>query len=490
MSVFDWLTTASSNGNADATINFQENQAPSTVNDSARALMARVAYWVKMFSGNNTQGGSSNAYTITTGESLSAYAANMRFLWTPNADSTGASTLNVDAIGAKKVYLPTGVQAGSGDIESNSVYDVVYQTALDSAAGGFKIVGTGGSGDLKAANNLSDLASASTSRTNLGLGTSATVDTGTSGATIPLLNGTNTWSATQTIENTQPFLKFSETGVTADNGLWRFNANGEAFYLQTVNDAQSSAGNALAIQRTGTTVDSIALTATAVTINAGTAWHSANDGAGSGLDADTVDGVEASAFAILSGSNIYLGQQQITSASPAFVLYESDAGTNEKYWRLSSAAGALRIQANNDAVSSFVNAVSLQRSGDTITEIELNATLIDINANADISGDLTAGSITAPPAAGTTTTGTLVAADANCDLRQLTGNITIPASVFATGTIMIGNSSGVTRTITRGAGLTMYVNGTNVASCTVAIQGVFAIRFSGTTICTVRGDVS
>lgn len=38
---------------------------------------------------------------------------------------------------------------------------------------------------------------ASGTRTNLGLGTAATVNTGTSGAAIPLLNGTNTWANTQ-----------------------------------------------------------------------------------------------------------------------------------------------------------------------------------------------------------------------------------------------------------------------------------------------------
>jgi len=155
MSIFDWSKTASSNGNSDATINFQEGQAPSTVNDSARALMARLAYWRDWFAGNITQGGSSNAYTMTSGESLTAYTAGMRFLWKPNADSTGAVTLNVDSIGAKKVYLPIGTQAVSGSIDADAIYDVVYITTLDSSNGGFKIVGGTLDADLETIAGLS-----------------------------------------------------------------------------------------------------------------------------------------------------------------------------------------------------------------------------------------------------------------------------------------------------------------------------------------------
>ena len=179
MAVWDWVTTAADNDDADSAINWAEGQAPSTVNDSARSMMARISHWLNTLSGNVTMGGASNAYTLTTGENLSAYPSNFRVLWQPNADSTGAVTLNVDGLGAKKVYMPDGTQAGSGDLDADSMYDVAYDSALDSASGGFKIIGfpdtatSDGADYLTAANNLSDLASASTARSNLGLGTMA-----------------------------------------------------------------------------------------------------------------------------------------------------------------------------------------------------------------------------------------------------------------------------------------------------------------------------
>jgi hypothetical protein len=141
-SILAFSTTAADNGSGVTGVNAAENQPPSTVNDGIRGIMARLAFWRNWLAGNVTQGGTGNAYTFTSGETLTAYSDGMRIAWKPNADASGSVTLNVDAIGAKKVYRPDGTQATTGDVIANTIVDLVYQSALDSAAGGFRIVGT------------------------------------------------------------------------------------------------------------------------------------------------------------------------------------------------------------------------------------------------------------------------------------------------------------------------------------------------------------
>jgi hypothetical protein len=46
MSIDQWSTTAGNNASGVTGINFAEGQAPSTLNDSCRELMAQVAAWL------------------------------------------------------------------------------------------------------------------------------------------------------------------------------------------------------------------------------------------------------------------------------------------------------------------------------------------------------------------------------------------------------------------------------------------------------------
>jgi len=171
-----------------------------------------------------------------------------------------------------------------------------------------------------------DDADASAQRTTLGLGTAAVVNTGTSGATIPLLNAANTFSPLQTFTNPGnasfgAAIELKTTAGTDDPTLAIENYNGGSpvRYGISVKDdgalAFSSGRYSAAIGTERMTLSSAGVLA----LGANTVWHAGNDGTGSGLDADTVDGIQASAFAQLSGAT-FTGDITISKAVPTIDL--------------------------------------------------------------------------------------------------------------------------------------------------------------------------
>ena len=126
--VSSWSTTAASNATADSNVNWAEGQAPSSVNDSARAMMASVKKWQNDISGTITTGGTSTAYTITTNQVFaSAAAMSGAFLvFIPHATCGAAPTLAVDGLTARNINTSTGVNVATGALLVGTPYAVTY----------------------------------------------------------------------------------------------------------------------------------------------------------------------------------------------------------------------------------------------------------------------------------------------------------------------------------------------------------------------------
>jgi hypothetical protein len=111
MSVKNWSTTAGNNASVD-NINFAEGQTPSSVNNSARALMADVKEWYDQITAgtiSGTVGGSANAITLTTTPTVGAYATNQRYLFKATAANTVSNpTLNVSGLGTRTIVAQGG----------------------------------------------------------------------------------------------------------------------------------------------------------------------------------------------------------------------------------------------------------------------------------------------------------------------------------------------------------------------------------------------
>jgi len=127
-SVYSWSTTAADNDDADTNINWAEGQNASTVNNSARQMMAALASSGQAMGGGLTTGGTGAAYTLTLADAPSAYSTSMLFLVKWNVVSTSTTaTINVNSMGAKTLKTwDNATLPSAGHLTANSYAFIKY----------------------------------------------------------------------------------------------------------------------------------------------------------------------------------------------------------------------------------------------------------------------------------------------------------------------------------------------------------------------------
>ena len=78
--------------------------------------------------------GSSNAYVLSSGLSLTAYATGLALRIIPNFTNSGAATINVDGLGTKDITKTGSTALASGDLTSGRVYTLIYDGTRFQAA--------------------------------------------------------------------------------------------------------------------------------------------------------------------------------------------------------------------------------------------------------------------------------------------------------------------------------------------------------------------
>lgn len=130
--------TVGTGGGAGGVVVDEGNTTVAALNNAQRGLAGDMGMYRNDTSGKQTTGGSANAYTVTLESVPTALADGLGFSAIIHASNTGATTINVNSLGAKKV-LYKGVALSGGELVAGQPARFSYDASADSAAGAWLI---------------------------------------------------------------------------------------------------------------------------------------------------------------------------------------------------------------------------------------------------------------------------------------------------------------------------------------------------------------
>lgn len=127
MTLYKWSQTAAADATADSTINWAEGQAPSSVNDSARAMMAATAKYRDDMAGAIVTAGTSTAYTVSSYQGFAFYSTGLEIWFTPHVtNGSGPVTILVDNLAIKPLRTAPNTDLQAGTLIQGTPYGAVY----------------------------------------------------------------------------------------------------------------------------------------------------------------------------------------------------------------------------------------------------------------------------------------------------------------------------------------------------------------------------
>lgn len=319
--------------------------------------------------------------------SISAYAAGMQVLLIPANPNTGAATLNLNAVGALDIQKYTS--AGQVALAANDLRaGIPALLALDTGGDDWILLNpySGALGDVTvgtltatnvATTNINGVAAPAAANPAATIGLTAVNGSATtymrsdgapalSQSIAPTM--TSTWTFTKVATNSDtgaillssalPRIGFFQSNAAANNGRWTLTATGEQFTGTLEDDAHSVATTWLSVDRTGTTIDSIALTSTALTWNGSAMVNVASAPTWTGNHTFTS-----------SGASLTTAGITLSAAIPGIYLRETAASANNGRWREFANNEQLLFQTINDAENATASWMTVDRTGTTVDRV-------------------------------------------------------------------------------------------------------------------------